>query len=431
MKSPKNQPFHVEMDSLQIKRAMKRALPPAGHKIRLFSIFESMWGNSKGKEFLKRLSLNSPALYLSSGTAALTFALQTLKEINKKEKVVLPAYSCPSIIAAVIRAGLIPVLCDLKGNSFQLDLDQLSSKLGPETLAVIAVHLFGIPEDVIEIRRMVQGKGVFLIEDAAQAFGNRLHLESLRRGAGQSTQSAPYLGTLGDVGILSFGRGKPFTLLSGGAVLINNPHLLVQFQNCYNFLPESTQTKIGSYLLNLFLYSIFYHPQLYWIPQRIPWLKLGETIFSLTFKIEKINSLSLQLARKNISDIPMIREIRLKLTRIYIERLKGFADEFEFFPESYGSEIALNRFPVIFKRQKMANQVLRQLKRLGLGATGMYNVPLHELEGISKYLPGGEPQPHSKFIAERILTLPLHEYVLKEDADLIYQIFTEYMKNES
>jgi dTDP-4-amino-4,6-dideoxygalactose transaminase len=380
------------------------------------TIFSAFLSAPEEVSFLKEFGSDIAVFLVSSGTAALVVALSCLKYQSRKSQVILPAYSCPSVIAAIIKAGLKPVLCDLRPNCLGMDLDEVEARIGPDTLAIIAVHLFGIPENIIELKGIAQKRGIILIEDAAQAFGNKVHL---------SPQSSPlsangYLGSFGDIGIFSFGRGKPFTLLAGGAISVNNHELLKFVQEAYVSLPQAdTSVYSFRYMLNLLFYSIFYHPKLYWIPERLPWLKLGETIFTLSFGIDRINPHVVKLGNKLISNFDEIREGRLKITEFYIEKLKGFRDEFTFYPKTDG---ALLRFPIIFRSREKRDRILVELKKRGLGATGMYPVPLNEQEGVSPYLTGNETYPNAKFVSERILTLPIHEHVRVEDIEHIRQI---------
>src|SRR6185503_1194776 len=93
-------------------------------------------------------------------------------------------------------------------STFDFDERQLQLTLGPATLCVIAHHLFGIPSDVGRLLEICRVRGVFVVEDAAQAMG----VEHNQR----------KLGTLGDVGIFSFGRGKNVTCGSGGVVVTSS-----------------------------------------------------------------------------------------------------------------------------------------------------------------------------------------------------------------
>jgi perosamine synthetase len=369
------------------------------------------------------MNMNAPTVFLSSGTAALTFSLSALKRRYAKKEVILPAYSCPSVLAAVVKAGLVPVLCDLRPGCFQMDPDHLLSNLGPATLAVIAVHLFGIPENVSVIKRIVEGKGVFLVENAAQAFGNRFPIECQPPESRNRPDPGIPLGTVGDIGIFSFGRGKPFTLLTGGALAINNPELRRTLEDGYECLTAGGQNRFLKYLLNLFLYSIFFRPSLFSIPQGIPALKLGETIFSLDFMVERMSPAALTLGSDLFDYFLEIRKRRLALTAEYIACLKEFREEFYYLPDFLGEEVVLLRFPLVLHDSAKKIRILRELKEAGVGATGMYPVSLDQQDGVQPYLNCKKTFPVGGIVAGGMLTLPLHEFVEAADVELVYRVF--------
>ena len=224
---------------------MLRTLPPAGHSIQLKEIFRLIKKDTLGNNFLEDWFPDIPFYPVSSGSAALTLSLLSLKANSERTEVILPAYTCPSLVASVVKAGLTPVLCDLKPFSFQLDLKELSSKIGPKTLAVMAVHLFGIAENLAEISALTKPQGVYLVEDAAQSFGNRIDGED-----------STYMGLGGDLSVLSFGRGKPLSLQSGGVVIVNNADLDESVPRAYRDLKEPNPWFfMPKYLL--LAYSIF------------------------------------------------------------------------------------------------------------------------------------------------------------------------------
>ena len=107
--------------------------------------------------------------YLSSGRAALWLILKALSALKPKKEVLIPAYACPAIPAAVFKAGLKPVLVDINLTDFGFDHQDLERKIGKDTLAVIVVHLFGYPAAVDPALKLCRENGVFLVEDGAQA----------------------------------------------------------------------------------------------------------------------------------------------------------------------------------------------------------------------------------------------------------------------
>ncbi|WP_038031843.1 DegT/DnrJ/EryC1/StrS family aminotransferase [Thermonema rossianum] len=159
-------------------------------------------------------------LAVNSGTAALFLALKALN-IGKGDEVILPANTYAACAAAIRQTGARPVFADIDPYSWQMDPQQLPHLLTPHTKAVLAVHLYGIPCDINTIARFCQVHGLWLIEDAAQAFGTQI---------GQ--QKA---GSFGDMAAFSFYPTKNLgTAGEGGAIAFKDPahrHLLRALRN--------------------------------------------------------------------------------------------------------------------------------------------------------------------------------------------------------
>ncbi len=386
---------------------MFRALSPVGHSIRFREILGFLLENPGKADFVSRYYPDSAVFPVSSGTAALTLALLGLKAVSARTDVVLPAYSCPSLVSAVVTAGLAPVLCDMETDRFRLNPAGLDALTGPQTLCVMGVHLYGLSEDMPGLMELSRKKGFYVIEDAAQSFGN---------------QSS---GALGDLGVVSFGRGKPLSLLSGGAVLVNNKALVGPVEQAYQTLGEPPRDAFyWRYLILLGLYAVFFHPRTHWLPRSIPQLKLGETHFSLDFDVQKIGKGVLEFGEKVHPRFDAIRRIRLGLAMEYRKRFDKCSEKFSFLPDvSNDDRNVLLRYPVIFKEGDSRNRALSLLTRKGLGGSGSYPLPLNELEGASAYIANRHSAfPNAKAISEGVLTLPLHSCVTEKDLESIEKI---------
>ena len=201
-----------------------RTLPPAAAPIYLNDIFSGLKGLIRGPKEINRFESELKAHYnvkhcflLSSGKAALTIILKALHELYpEKNEVLIPAYTCYSVPSAILKAGLKIKLCDINPGTLDFDFDQLKKILSPSNttntknsiLAVIPTDLFGLPADVDQVRKINKDDKISIIEDAAQAMGGTLNKKKL--------------GTLGDAGFFSLGRGKAFSTIEGGIILTNN-----------------------------------------------------------------------------------------------------------------------------------------------------------------------------------------------------------------
>jgi len=176
------------------------------------------------------------AVYLEgSGTGALINVLVCLKAAGKD--VLMPAMTCPNVAIAVWAAGARPVFVDIDAATGNMDPEQLSRSLHPGVAAVIVVHSFGYPAPLSRIRALCGP--IPLIEDACQAYGGR--------------ESGRALGTLGDIGLISFGYAKPIPLGRGAAIIINRPDLTTVIKDSSVTLPQGLQNLRYRLAMNLMI----------------------------------------------------------------------------------------------------------------------------------------------------------------------------------
>lgn len=146
-------------------------------------------------------------LGVSSGTDAILLALMALG-IGPGDEVIVPAFTFFATAGCVTRTGATPVFCDVEESSFNIDPAQAAALITERTRAIIPVHLFGQMADMDAIMAIADRHGLYVIEDAAQAFGASFK----GRPAGSmghfgcfSFFPSKNLGALGDAGLLCSG----------------------------------------------------------------------------------------------------------------------------------------------------------------------------------------------------------------------------------
>lgn len=130
---------------------------------------------------------------LGSGTDALILTLQALG-VGPGDEVIVPAFGAVPTVAAVALAGASPIPVDVDEATGCSTEAAVRGAVGPKTVGVIAVHLYGYPADTGGIADLCSRKGIFLMEDCAQAFG------AFREGV----DGAVKVGTVGLAGCFSF-----------------------------------------------------------------------------------------------------------------------------------------------------------------------------------------------------------------------------------
>src|SRR4030095_9564192 len=154
--------------------------------------------------------------------------------------------------------------------------DNLKRKVTNDTLCILAIHLFGIAANLDRIRKIGTERKTFVVEDAAQAMGGQY--------------KGTMLGTIGDVGFYSLGRGKNITCGSGGIIVTNSDTMAAALARHYANMEESSFVEDLKNCLQFSLMSLFVRPYLYWLPAAMPFLKLGQTFFYKDFPIRKLSA---------------------------------------------------------------------------------------------------------------------------------------------
>lgn len=358
--------------------------------------------------------------YFASGTAALAAAITAairLKSVDRPE-VILPAYGCPDLISAAVFSGAKPVLVDIEANRPWMALEQVSVKINAQTVAIIAVDLFGISERLDQLRPLAERAGIVLIEDSAQAFP--VHVFS-----GDKEQDI----CQGDLVVLSFGRGKPVSLLGGGAVLVRNGEqggctLAELLPTCTMQADDSIQQKL-SFRLKATLYNKMVSPRLYWLPQSLPFLHLGETRYHPLTSIEGMSRVRLSILPSNIKayrddSMDTQKNLAVMLGELNLEKY-GITDLSRACKMPEGRRLL--RYPLLVEPEAR-EQLYAGLRRAGLGPSRMYPTVLPEISGLESLLLRQGAFPAASLFAERLLTLPTHPQVSQADIGKMAQVLS-------
>jgi dTDP-4-amino-4,6-dideoxygalactose transaminase len=333
---------------------------------------------------------------VSSGTAALTLTLMALRSSSQRTEVVIPAYTCYSVPAAVLKAGLRPVLCDINPSTFDFDHALLERTLNGNTLCVVAHHLFGIPSDIERVRALCRARGIFVVEDAAQAMG----VESNGR----------RLGTLGDVGIFSLGRGKSITCGSGGIIVTSSAQLAEAIGRRCRDLGRSGPAQVLKDFAQIVLMAIFIRPRLYWLPAALPFLRLGQTIFPKDVSLKRLSGMKAGVLREWRSRLNESNRIQSQTTAYFSQRLSiGLAD---------GPSHPCLRLPMFAATPAERDRIYSLSQKQGLGLSVAYPAPINEIPEMSIAFTG-KRFPSARRVAEHLLTIPTHYWLSENDKQAI------------
>ncbi|GAB4345934.1 MAG: hypothetical protein Kow0099_26690 [Candidatus Abyssubacteria bacterium] len=381
---------------------IQRTLPPVGAPLNLKDLLFGIAGMLRPSKALRKFEEELQAYFgvkhvflVSSGKAALTLILHTLNELTGKVEVVIPSYTCFSVPSAVVRAGLKPVICDIKENDFNYDERRLAELVNQNTLCVIATHLFGIPCEMEPIVSAAKSTGAWVVEDAAQAMGAELEGKKA--------------GTLGDVGFFSLGRGKCLSTVSGGIITTDDDRLADSLlRKIQSLKGPSLIDQLTTLGVAVFLY-IFSRPSLYWFPAGLPFLKLGQTIYSTQFPLKKLGGLNAGLAANWRKKLEAFNQARRENANAYRSALDESG--LLLIQEPAHSSATWLRFPVVANTPEQRDELLARLTAVGLGASPNYPTGIAEIPELAVSKAVRVRCRNGNILASRILTLATHSGV--------------------
>jgi perosamine synthetase len=178
-------------------------------------VFQSRWlgMGEVTRQFEQRLAEFLGARHIvtaANGTAALHLALDALA-LEPGAEVIVPSLTFVATVQAIRLAGAVPVFCEVRPGTLNLDVADALARVTPRTRAILPVHYGGLPCDMEPLLAGAQRHGLRVVEDAAHAFGSRY-------------RNRP-VGTLGDLTCFSFDAIKNITCGEGGAVATDDEAL--------------------------------------------------------------------------------------------------------------------------------------------------------------------------------------------------------------
>jgi hypothetical protein len=283
-------------------------------------------------------------------------------------------------------------LYDLDPNTLSPDLESVERTIDRGVDAIVVAHLYGYPADIAAVEELALRRGIPVIEDSAQGAGGTL------RGV--------RLGGLGDISILSFGRGKGATTGSGGAVLVRTPGLGAWAREIRHRLGIARRgaKEIGA-LTAQWLLS---HPLLYRLPTSLPGLKLGEMVYHPPKPPRAMPTAATAMVCSVLRTDDREIEIRRVRARHLLSRVNGSGRIVPIRPVVGGRSGYL--------RLALTDMGGRLTASAPLGVSRGYPLTLDQHVQLQVLLATGEKAGKgSVFLRDRLFTLPTHSRVGSRD----------------
>lgn len=354
------------------------------------------------------------ASLFGSGREALLAALKAL-DMRSGDEVIIQGYTCVVVPNAVHAAGATVVYADIDPESLNLDLKKIQTKITPRTRAIICQHTFGIPADTERLRAICDKRNLMLIEDMAHILPEKL------------TEG---MGTRGDLIILSFGRDKAISGVTGGAVLTKHGAIgqkIEMFEKqaqsyslfrILHFLEYPLRYRFAKWLWNLPLGATLAKAYLRWSrisgflpPVYAPGEKEGKT----SIQFHRIPNACATLVLEQFQSLSSLNQSRRSLAKIYIDAAKK--GEWSM-PHAALNASTLQKFPVYARdAKKLRAELKREQVYLDDGWCGsVVNPPSVNIESAG-YMQG--MCPVAEDVSRHVVTLPMHPTMTWEQAEYL------------
>lgn len=165
------------------------------------------------EKILEKNTGTKKALLVHSCTAALEMAA-ILCDLKPGDEVIMPSFTFVTTASAVALRGATPVFVDIRSDTLNIDEKAIEAAITPKTKAISVVHYAGISSEMDAITAIAKKHGLRIVEDAAQCVG--------------SSYKGRALGSIGDMGAVSFHETKNVISGEGGALLVNNDSLVLR-----------------------------------------------------------------------------------------------------------------------------------------------------------------------------------------------------------
>lgn len=344
----------------------------------------STWISSLGKyidEFEKKFAEFSDAKYgvaLMNGTVAIQLALEA-SGVKAGDEVIVPDLSFVATANAVLYLDAIPVFIDIDPFNLCMDPDRIEAAITPKTKAIIPVHLYGHPADMVRINEIAKKHNLIVVEDAAEAHG--------------ATVNGKKVGSWGHCATFSFYGNKNITTGEGGMITTNDEAL---YQRC-RFLRDHAMSPTKRY----------------WHPEK-----------GYNFRMTNIQ------AAIGVAQLERIEEITAARNRVF----KAYQRRLQNHPVisiNNTSPWATNSFWLIAARMKGISETQRDQLILTLKEVGVDSRPFFYPMSDLPYLPKTDKTPVTHAVFKEGINLPTYFDLSDTEVDQVCDALIQAVKNFS
>ncbi len=315
------------------------------------------------------------AVSFTNGTAALHAAMLAYG-IGKDDEVIVPSFTFISTANVPLFVGAKPVFAEIDTETYGLDPEDVEKRITSKTKAIMPVHVGGAPCLIEELKEIAEKHDLLLIEDAAEAFGAKVH--------------GKMVGTHGDIAMYSFCQNKIITTGEGGMLVTDDKDIYNQLK----LLRSHGRADDADYFSK---------------SETNDYISLGYNF--------RMSSITAALGLAQMSKVDKIIEMRRNVAQQYNKNLGGIS-QITLPIERPGCFNVYQLYTIMLESQEIRDKLKSALTKDKI-MTKVYFDPIHLMKHYQNmgYTIGELPQTED--IAKRVLTLPLYPEMNEEEVSYV------------
>ena len=344
-------------------------------------IWESKWITNNGyfhQQLEEALCAYLKVPYISlftNGTLPLLTALQALRVSGE---VITTPYSFVATTHSIWWNGLRPVFVDIDPSNCGMDPDRIEAAITPRTTAIMPVHCYGKPCDIVSIQQIADKYGLKVIYDAAHCFGVEVNGKSILE--------------YGDISTLSFHATKVYHTVEGGAMVVHDAATKQRIDYLKNFGFESETEVIAP---------------------------------GINSKLDEVRAIYGLL---NLRQVDQAIEARHRVAIRYREALRS-VHGIRYFDDMPGVRHNYSYFPIFVEASSYGmsrDELFNKLRQHNI-ISRRYFYPLISTFSTYRGLPSAtsENLPNATRIANEVICLPIHHELSNEDVDKVIEVIVK------
>ena len=323
---------------------------------------------------------------MNSGTSAL-HAVMLAQSIGPGDEVIVPSFTFIATANAPLFVGAKPVFADIEEKTFGLDAADVEKKITPRTKAILPIHYGGCPCLIDELKEVAARHKLLLIEDAAEALGAAVNDRKV--------------GSIGDIGILSFCQNKLVTTGEGGAVVTNSRETYEQLKLIRSHGRSETSDYFSS-------------------SESPDYITLG-----YNFRLSNINA-ALGLAQ--LDKLSKLTEMRRANARLMDRGLSSLEEKVRLLSAPKGFHNVYQMYTIRVASQ-LRDGLMNYLSEKAVQSK-IYFSPVHQSAFYKNKLKYDCVLPVTESIAGQVLTLPMYPSLTEAEIKLITGHVVDYFSKQ-